>query len=150
MFEFFFKDKKRYPVKNYDKQTLIQEIEKQISKYANEITDEKCIKAQTDFAAAGVYHANREKWSVCDTCLSALDSERRREPLEEYMKRLQDRLCNSNDYAWVGLSSRCYDLASRTLRLITDEHNQSLGSDEVRLGGIELEDKSGLLAFDAR
>ncbi len=146
----FAQGKKSCPIRCDDKQALIQEIEKQISKYANEITNEKRIKAQTDFAAAGVYHANKEKWIVCDTCLSALDSERRREPLEECMKRLQDRLCNSKDYAWVGLSSRCYDLASRTLRLITDEHNQSLGSDEVRLGGIELEDKSGPLAFDAR
>ena len=143
----FAQGKKRCPTTSDDKQTLIQEIKKRISKYDNETTNEKRIKAETDIAAAGEYRANREKLKVCNICLSALDSERRIEPLEKFMERLQDRLCNSNDYAWVGLSSRCYDLASRTLRLITDEHNQSLGSDEVRSGGIELEDKDGSLAF---
>ena len=135
----FAQGKKRCPTTSDDKQTLIQEIKKRISKYDNETTNEKRIKAETDIAAAGEYRANREKLKVCNICLSALDSENRRESLEVQINFLRKNLCDLNDYAWAGvLSSQCYDLASRTLQLITEEHNQSLGSDEVRRDGIEL------------
>lgn len=147
----FAQGKKRCPTTSDVKETLKKDIIQRISKYHKETTKEKLIKAQTDIFAAGVYSANKEKLNVCNICLSALDSENRRESLEVQINFLRKKLCDLNDNAWAGvLSSQCYDLASRTLQLITDEHNESLGSDEVRRGGVELQDNSGPLAPDAR